>query len=269
MALRLSSIGSALVIGSLAAVGVVHAQEPPTLTAQDLGLTDAELTALVQQASGPAGSPGIAFGSATGFGANWGTLGVGIGGVTLPKTTADDYDGSMGFIAGFGDSTDAVGLEVTLNIISLRNNFGEDGNLNLKLHRNLDSATAIAVGVENVAPWGNAKDVDETVYVVGTRIVDLGSEERALPLAVNFGLGNGRFDDPGEDDITPFGSLALVVHPQWSLIADWAGTGLNLGVSVAPFPDFPLSLGAGMVNVTERNNSDSEFAGGIGYSWQF
>ena len=269
MAFRPSLIRSALVAGGLAAAGLAHAQGTPTLTAQDLGLTSAQLQALIQGGSAAVASPGIAFGSAIGFGANWGTVGVGIGGATLPKTASDDYDGSMGFIAGFGDSTNAVGLEATINIISLRESFGDDGNLNLKLHRNLDATTAIAVGVENVAGWGNADDADESVYVVGTKVFDLGGEGKRLPLAVNFGLGNGRFDDPGEDDVTPFGGIALMPHEQWSLIADWAGTGLNLGVSTVPVRSLPLSISVGMVNVTERNDSDSEFAGGLGYSWQF
>jgi hypothetical protein len=269
MAFRLSGIHAALAIGGLATVGMVHAQQTLSLTAADLGVTDAQLTAMIQGAGAPAGAPGVAFGSPVGFGANWGTVGVGIGGATLPKTASDDYDGSMGFVAGFGDSTEAVGLEVTLNVISLRDNFGEDGNLNLKLHRNLGSSTSVAVGVENVVPWGDAKDADESVYVVGTKVMDIGSNDRRLPLAINLGLGNGRFDDPGEDDVTPFAGIALMPHPQWSLIADWAGTGLNLGVSAAPVLTLPLTISVGMVNVTERNNSGSEFAGGIGYSWQF
>ena len=253
----------------MVASGGVLAQQAATLTAADLGLTDNQLQSMLHSSSAPSIAPGIVFGSPTAFGADWGTIGVGVGGATLPKSSSDDYDGSAGFVLGLGDADQFIGLETIVNVVSLREGFGDDGSVAFKAHTNLPGGMAIAVGLENTLRWGNAKTGESSVYIAGTKIFDLDPGSGSLPLAINLGLGDGRFNDPGDSGANVFGGLAIMPHEQVSLIADYAGTGLNLGASFVPMRTIPLIISLGFVNVTERNNEDAEFAGGIGYSHSF
>lgn len=265
--LRLVGLASAaaLMLGTTSA----HAQRAASLTAADLGLTEAQLQSLLQGSNAPSVAPGIVFGSPTAFGADWGTAGIGIGGATLPKSSDDDYDGSAGFVLGLGDANTFIGVETIVSVVSLKESFGEDGSVAFKAHTNLPGGMAIAVGLENTLRWGEAEQGESSVYIAGSKVLDLDPGSDVLPLAITLGLGDNRFNDPGESGANVFGALALIPHEQFSLIADYAGTGLNLGVSIVPIRAVPLIVSLGFVNVTERNEGDSEFAGGIGYSFSF
>ena len=244
-------------------------------TLADLGLSDAQAQALMNRLNAPKSSPGIAFGSPVAFGMGWGQLGVGIGGATADSPANDDLDGSMSVSFGLGDAQKWVGLETTANIISLTNNapgsdFGEDGSFNLKLHTALPGRAAFAVGVQNVGRWGGAEGGSSSVYAAATKFFELSQNpNKPLPLAVNVGIGDNRFENNGGDGASLFGSVALVPHQQMSVIADWTGRDLNAGVSLVPLRQYPLTLSLGVINLAERLGNDTEFAGGIGYSFRF
>ncbi len=246
---------SALVAGVLSS-GVATAQS----SAAASGVTNAPAVA----------APGLSIGSPIGFGASWGDVGVGVGGQTLGDNNSQDVDGSAALVLGLGDANKYVGLEAVVDVISLRNDFGDDGAFALKLHTNLPGNAAFAVGVENVGRWGNAKAGTSSVYAVGTKFFNVGG----MPLAVNLGLGDNRFNDAGDTGANVFGGLALYVHPQFSLISDWTGNSLNLGVSAVPLRQIPLVITLGALNVTGENVSaqfgdDTEFGGAIGYNFRF
>ena len=65
-----------------------------------------------------------------------------------------------------------------------------------------------------------------------------------------------------------FGGLAFSPIEMLSLIADWTGRDLNLGVSVVPARQIPLVISLGAINVTEEYQ-EVLFAGSIGYSFNF
>ena len=264
---HLNRMAALLTAGACAFVGTAQGQ--PALTAADFGLSGAQLNSLLQSGNATRPAPGIAFGSPVAFGAHWGDAGLGIGGATLPKTASDDYDGSAGLVVGVGDADRFVGLETIINVISIRDEFGDDGSVAFKLHTTLPGDAAIAVGIENTLRWGDARASESSVFVAASKRFQLPAGDRSLPLAITLGLGDSRFNDPGESGANLFGAIALIPHEQLSLIADYTGTGLNLGVSLAPLRGIPLVISLGYVNVTERNRSDAEFAGGLGYSFHF
>ena len=238
---------------------------------EDLGLTHDQVRSLNAQLTAPATAPGIAFGSPIAFGASWGQAYAGIGGETTPPGSPDDVDGSAFLGVGLGNPVTAVGFEAAATFISLRNSFGEDGEFNAKLHRAVGKRSAVAIGAEGLAGWGAAKNKDESLFAAFTHVVDLAGPMARHPvlLAVNVGVGNERFVDPGDDGVGLFGSLAVVPFRQLSIVTDWTGRDLNAGLSVVPFRRVPLVVTAGAVNLTERFNRDVEFAGGIGYLFQF
>lgn len=282
--MKLTSLKKAVVASGFAfsalASQAALAQTTQALNISDLGLSPAQAQALLDASNAPAGAPGIVFGSPAAFGADWGTVFAGVGGSTLPKANANDYDGSMAVGFGLGDAVKYVGLETVVNIISLRDSgpndsFGHDGNVGLKLHKSLPGGAAFAIGIENIGRWGAPKSAAggagrSSVYAVGTKVFHLAPNSgNKLPLSVNVGIGDNRFEDTGKSGSGFFGGIAFLPFSQLSIIADWTGIDLNAGISVAPLRNYPLTVTMGAINLTENNNTDVEFAGSLGYSWFF
>jgi hypothetical protein len=234
----------------------------------DLGLTLEQVRALNAQLTAPIAAPGIAFGSPTAFGAGWGQLFAGAGGQTL-STPGQDLDGSALLGFGLGDPTRLVAFEAAMNVISLRDSLGSDGNWSFKAHTVLSGRSAVAIGVEDMGGWGDASETDPSTYVAYTHVIELdpSTPKRPLTLALNIGAGNERFADPA-DDVGAFGSVALSWHRQSSVIADYNGRDLGVAVSVVPFYRIPLVVTAGFINLSERYE-DLEFAAGAGYLYSF
>jgi hypothetical protein len=286
--LKLKTIFAA---GSLLACGSAIAQGT-TLTLTDLGLSEAQTRALLNILNAPAATPALSFGSPVAFGADWGEIGVGVGGQTLQNNNVNpaNVDGSMAAVIGFGDADKYVGFEASVNVISLRKSFGDDGAFGAKLHTTLPGRAAFAVGVSDIGRWGAAKGGKSSVYAVGSKFFNLGPN---VPLAVNVGIGDNVFNkvsfhatgglDPngnpnGFDEVETganvFGGVAIYPIQQLSLIADWTGRGLNLGISAAPFRSVALVGTLGALNVTgeyqgRQFGSDTEFGAGLGYNFSF
>lgn len=267
LAARIAAVLCALALGPSAAQG-------PSI--DDLGLSDAQLSALLGMLTAPSSSPGIVLGSPVAFGSDWGELSAGIAVQTLPSDSRQDLDGSLSLSFGLGDAREYVGLETTASIISLKDSFGDAGALGAKIHTTLPGRAAFAVGVENAARWGSARRAnDERPFVVATKFWDLAPGGGTLPLSVNLGLiAQDRANHPSDDGPVVFGGIALVPMQQLSLIADWTGYQLNLGLSLAPFRDVPLSVTAGALNLTEADQGPQfgdtvEFGAGVGYTFRY
>ncbi|MCG8316090.1 MAG: hypothetical protein MI976_22995 [Pseudomonadales bacterium] len=270
------ALGCATAFALVSAGSFAQTEASSTLTAADLGITGAQLKALARYVVPPKSSPGFSMGSPTAYGASWGSIGVGIGGATTDSPDLDhDVDGSMGVVFGLGNAADMVGLEASVNIISLTNNgpdsgFGEDGNVNFKIHRLIKQDLAVAVGIENEVTWGLADSRGSSTYIVGTKVMTLDTVDTTQSLVFNLGIGDGgRFDPDGEDGAGIFGTAAWIIDQKYSLIADWTGSDLNLGVSIAPLYNYPLTITLGAINLGERLDREAEFSGGIGYGFSF
>ncbi len=210
-------------------------------------------------------SPAVAFGSPIGFGLNNGQLAVGIGGQTTDAPGANHFDGSMGVAVGFGNSADSLGFEVTANIISLRNNLGEDGSFNAKAHRMVNATTSVAVGAESFGGWGAARKGRISSYGAVTTVVNPG-----MPVVLNLGAGTNRFASNTDTSRTGvFGSIAVIPTDRLSFVVDYTGIDTNAAVSVVPFASLPITLTLGYVNLQEQEGLSREFAGGIGYLYRF
>lgn len=243
---------------------------------------------ILSSLTAPAVAPGMSQSSPVGFGADWGTLFASVGGSQNPETSrnngADEVDGSISFGAGLGDADGIAALEVTVNIISLTDNgadsdFGEDGDVGLKLHKRITGSTSLAIGAENVTGWG-AADHDQpgkqhSAYVAATHVSALAPYNAENPWAytLTVGVGSGRFldqkDNADDDSVNVFGSASLAFLRNAAAIADWNGSSLGLSVSVVPFPDMPLTFTAGVIDVTDRLDEGVRYTGGVGYTYNF
>jgi len=256
-----SMVATALIAaGSAYAVGPTADLITPPDTQREATFASAGVQPTQTQAS-----PAVAFGSPIGFGLNSGQLAVGIGGQTTDVSGANHFDGSMGVAAGFGNSRDSLGFEVTANLISLRDNFGQDGSFNAKIHHMLNETTAVAVGAESFGGWGDARDSRISAFAAVTTVVQAG-----LPVVLNLGAGTNRFASNNETNRTGvFGSVAVVPTDRLSFVVDYTGIDTNAAVSVVPFTTLPVTLTLGYVNLQEQEGLSREFAGGLGYLYRF
>lgn len=245
------------------------------ISLDQLNLPESVMQQLRDQLTAPKGAPGIAFGSPVAFGAQWGDLYAGIGGQTLPEKTAKgrDVDGSLALGFGLGNASKSIGLDTTIGVISLEDEFAEDGNVSFKLHAALPNQSAFAIGIENTARWGAGENGKSSVYAVYSKLWGPTLFGKKRPLATSVGVGSQRFvdvDDAGKKEgMGVFASTALQVNRRVSTILDWTGVDLNAGVSVVPFRTIPVTITVGAINLTENNDVDVEFSGGIGYSYNF
>lgn len=232
---------------------------------------------------------GASFGSPIAFGADWGVIGVGVFGQTLPDefngqqvSDDEDFDGSAAFVIGFGDADRYAGLEVAAVTTSLTgsgaltgnddsDDFGESGGLSFKLHTNLPGGAAVSAGVIGTARWGDAEDTNESsVFANATKVFAIDTGSRRLALVGTIGVGDGLFTNHVADDgVHPFGALALYFTRNFSVIVDHTGRFTNLGASWAPLRGHPLVLTLGAVNVGERFGSDTQFGGTLAYTFTF
>lgn len=221
-------------------------------------------------------SPGSTLGSPSAYGAKWGNSFAGLSYASQPDN-ADKADGSAVLGMGFGDPVRAVGLEMSIGIISLTDSFADSGSVGFKLHKVIPEAgnLGVAVGWSNALKWGDAQQSKDTIYGVVTKRFALRPEaNHQLPLTISLGAGTGGFRSngaikAGENTPNVFASAGLQVIPELSLISNWTGNQLNLGVSAAPFRQIPLVFSMGVSDVTNITDGGSRFLFNVGYSLNF
>jgi len=182
--------------------------------------------------------PGTSLTSQSGFGLNQGQAFIGIG-VTDKVNGKTNTTGAMVFGLGFGNSTKTVGFEVDTIISSIDTRdggFGEDGNFNVKVHKLINSTTAISAGVEGIADWGTKYD-GKSYYIALTKAFFMPNA-----LIIGIGFGDGRFLDNNhqEDTVDAFASISYDITSRISAILDYTGGITKIGCSFVPFKDTPL-----------------------------
>ncbi len=221
------------------------------------------------------GAPGTSSGSPSAFGAGWRDGFVG-GGVQQARQ-GGSTDGSMAAGFGLGNAKDAVGLEVVMASLStFRSGLFERTGFSFKAHHMVSSSASIALGVENALITGSGTDTKATVYLAASKVIVMaaGSPMAGKNLTLSGGLGNGRFrfeKDALADKSTVnfFGSVGLQVHKQASVLADWGGQDLTLGLSFVPIPAFPIIITPAIADVTGQNGNDPRFTLGFGIGMRF
>ncbi|WP_199317587.1 hypothetical protein [Richelia sinica] len=229
----------------------------------------------VAQPSAPVAAPGSSAGTPTAYGASWRQGYIG-GGAYFPLDEGR-VDGSLSVGFGLGDPVKSVGVEVSVDILSVGgpNNrrvgfdggdFADSGNVGFKIHKYLPDGTAVAVGWSNPIKWGDGDDSKETIYGVVTKSFE--------KLTVSLGVGSGVFRSKGalkasENSANVFAGVGYRVIPQASLIGSWTGNSLNLGASFAPFKQLPIVVNTIFTDVTDNLDQGVGFSLSAGYTFQF
>ena len=213
--------------------------------------------------------PSLGAGIPTGFGANWGDVMVGVSGALNDKGRGQ-ADGSMSFTAGLLDSVKFVGLEVSANVLSIRN-YGTNMNFDAKIHRMLyqgeEGFLSVALGRNNFAQSGteissgtpNTYGIAPNTasnYLAFSGLTPLKTPEgKVLPLKATLGVGNGYYASNWQKSNTynVFGDIGMQVHDQIGISAGWSGVGINANISVVPFPEWPVIVNVLFADIANQS----------------
>jgi len=66
-----------------------------------------------------------------------------------------------------------------------------------------------------------------------------------------------------------FGSVAVRVIDQMNVFTEWTGQNLNMGLSIAPFPDIPIIITPSALDITGSAGDGVRFGLGISYGFRF
>jgi hypothetical protein len=142
----------------------------------------------------------------------------------------DRTDGSIALGFGLGDAETGIGVQVTANITSLSDDFGDAGYFTLKAATRLNRGGAVplyvALTADHLAGWGEAKAPDESIDLVLTAlpVAHLGGKDRRMMLTLGAG-SNVR--DNGDAGLYLGAGMALTDN--LSVSAAWSGEEVTLG----------------------------------------
>lgn len=156
----------------------------------------------------------------------------------------DKRDGSIALGMGFGNADQGLGFQVTANITSLKDDFGDAGYLTLKAATRLQGGgTPLYLGVtaDHIAGWGVAESPDESFDLTLTAFptAAIGGVDRRLMLTLGAGTNIRNNDsDPG----VYFGA-GMAMNDNWALSAAWTGEDVTLGTGfrLAALPDMQFT----------------------------
>lgn len=241
--------------------------------------------------------PGIAISNPTGYGAHRGQVFAGVGYQSRTRFSGrantgqifgggkDDSTVGLGF--GVGDADRGVGVQVSYIAASFGGSRAPlSGGLNAKIHKRFDNGWSAAIGGEGIINFGRLppngasgngvveyNDFEGTYYGAVSKVVSL-REDYSKPfsrLIITGGAGSGRFRSvdkivTGEFGVGVFGTAALQVLPSTTLITEWTGQDLAVGLSIAPFSNVPIVLTPAIRDIVGESDGDPRFVLGVGVS---
>jgi S-layer homology domain len=204
--------------------------------------------------------------------------------IVLAAKAPETYAYSVGL--GLGDARNFLGLETVATTYN-RTGSGsfENGGISFKLHKQLGDNFAIAGGYENAITFGsNPATTDggvnggRTGYGVASLILNPDPNAGFFSnTTLSVGAGAGRFRNVGDiranrDTINVFGSLGTRLSSNFSLVADWNGQDLGVGLPITiPFGGgsaFQITPAlVDIANTAETGGSRFVVSGGLGFKF--
>ncbi len=205
------------------------------------------------------------------WGAAYGMVFAGAG-LTDRSPYLESTDGVLALGVGLGDPVLALGVQLTTTMsdVSESDNFS----VSFKVHRYLGAGTAIAVGGESLfTNDALADDLGESFYaVISHTLQGVASRPGVGRLHASLGVGSGRFANTSPRDISEgkredgtrvFGNVAVEVHPDVNLVAEWSGINLHAGASFAvPIAGQIIGLTLGLADLTGYSGDGIRLVGG-------
>lgn len=220
------------------------------------------------------GSPAITIANPAGFGAD--DLTAFISGTYQSRTRyTDQDDGALAFGIGLGDSRRTIGAELSYTLSSFggSRDFGTGG-FNLKLHRQFPQDWSVALGWNGFITTGEV-DYRNSVYGAVTKVLRTRPDvnQPFSRVALTAGVGSGQFRSESDvlndrDTVGIFGSVAVRVAQPVSLIAEWTGQDLALGLSIVPIKGVNWVITPAVRDIAGAGDG-ARFVLGTGFSWKF
>jgi hypothetical protein len=206
----------------------------------------------------------------------------------VPSTTKgpETYAYSVGL--GLGDSRNFLGLETVATTYNRQGSGSFDnGGISFKVHKLLGDNFAIAGGYENAITFGNNSGAGvnpdggvnggRTGYGVASYIVNPDPNMGFFSnTTLSVGAGAGRFRTVGDiragrDTINVFGSVGTRLFSNVSLVADWNGQDLGVGLPISiPFGSgTSFQITPALVDLVNNETGGSRFtvSGGLGFNF--
>ncbi|NEO84743.1 MAG: hypothetical protein F6J87_10885 [Spirulina sp. SIO3F2] len=188
-----------------------------------------------------------------------------------PDASGSTFNGGLG--VGLGNANKSVGVELSYALAN-NNAFGEGG-FNVKVHRRLKNDWAVAGGWNGLLNIGR-NDFEHSKYGVVTKVVRLSPslDDPLSRLSITAGVGDNQFRSNGaakvgDNNVNVFGNMALRVARPVSLIAEWTGQDVGLGLSIAPFKHVPLTITPAVRDLITTNGRSTRFVLGVGTAFRF
>jgi hypothetical protein len=257
---------SAVVFAILMGASLAHAQTPQR--DGDIGTeTYLDYLRTLERLTEPQ-KPAVSVGVQSAFGLGFGVLSAGGALTDRQERGVENADASGAIGLGLGNSETSMGVELTIGLISVQppwitrgSDFGEDGNLNVKLFRSLpdivpiDGArSSVAVGAANAIAWGDPETIDPNYFVVGSTLFEVTAAGERFPINLSVGAGTavkGLERDPG---VFAGAGLGLT---QWASIgAGYAGDETLIGLTLIPkiIDGVSMSVGFTVGDVFEESS---------------
>lgn len=251
---RLVAAAALSLAGSAALAAPNMDSGPEQVSASDLLAELQRLQSMGALMTEPTANPSN-FGVTGGFGLPRGAFAVSASYTDAEPQGKDDFvsgDGSLGAAIGLGDPYEAVGLDLSLGIISVGDDFGQDGTVGVRLHRILPGfvpggVSSVSAGVSNASRWGDAEDLDRNYY---------GAFSTTLPtpsgVSSMITVGYGSNVDKNSTDGAIYGSLGIGWNAYVNTTAAWSGEEMILSAGFKPFLDRNVIITAGAGDVTDE-----------------
>lgn len=260
-----------IILGALTLASLSFGKEvtaAPTV-AQESGV-DALLSGEFQ---GLAILPSYSISAPSGLATSWGVI---YGGASF-RSNIDSNDAALSMGFGFGDAFKSIGGSATLGIGSVDPRDGgafNRGALDLAFGHNFSEyELGISVGVTNANLW-RADSIDQKDASFYTSATKLFSNDYA-PVIITAGLGNNEYvpykrGEKFRKKIDGFGAVAVYVHPQVSLIADYTAGLTAVGVSIVPIKTWPIDITLAYDDIFEESYQEkAAFLASISVAYTF
>ena len=215
-------------------------------------------------------SPALSINIPVGFGADQNT--VFLSSTFQAVTRTDNYSTfHSGIGVGLGNASEGVGFELSYSQ-DTDAEFG-DGGFNAKLHKRFTPDFAGSLGWNGFLNTGR-NDYEHSLYGALTKVFRTREslDKRFSRVAVTAGVGTNQLRSDaavraGNNDINAFGNITVRVARPVSFITEWSGQDLGVGLSIAPFENFPLVITPAIRDIFDGNGS--RFVLGVGLAKKF
>ncbi len=159
-------------------------------------------------------------------------------------------DGNATFGFGLFNASGIAGLELSITSLTTVNGFGDQLVGNVKLHKMFGGDLGIAVGFDGQKISDNDASEnlpDLSAYAVLTKGIKFAGRTMFNEVTIGAGVGNGKFQQAEdfaarEDGVGFFVNSTIRANSWASLMLDYTGQDLNLGIRLQPSGELPIII---------------------------